>query len=218
MNTSAPSPCPEERPTPLRRQIARGARVAVRWSEHVLASGAVLFIVLCLSPLPGKLYAELDRQDPLRSADYIICLGGTPSRIIESARLMSEGYAGKLVVSNNPMAAPMMRSTAIEWGAPADHVMIDNGSYVTADHPYSIERTCGVDPERDTVIIVTSYAHMARAKACFVKAGYRHIIMHEPRWERRFRHGEGIKRNLYIVPELIYEGAALLDYWATGRI
>jgi uncharacterized SAM-binding protein YcdF (DUF218 family) len=208
----------DDRSAPAASRIRRAIRRLLRWVEHLLATFAALLILVTLSPLPSWLYYHLDRQTQLRPADYIICLGGHPNRIIESARLLKEGYAPKLIVSNNQAAAPVMRSMAIDWGAPADRVMMDTGSYVTSDHPRSVEKTCGVDPAKDTVIIVTSFAHMARARACFVKAGYKNIIMREPRWERQFRPHDGVKRNFWIMPELLYEVAALTEYWVTGRI
>ncbi|HVP12645.1 MAG TPA: YdcF family protein [Phycisphaerae bacterium] len=188
----------------------------LRWIEHLLAAVSALLLLMLVSPIPDWLFVRLDRQSDLRPAKYIICLGGPPSRVIEGARLLSEGYAESMIVSNNEVAAPMMRSLAIDWGAPPERVLVDPHAYKTLDHPGSVQRSCGVDPARDVCIIVTSYIHMARSKACFEKAGYKHIIMREPRWEREFRPPPGIKTNYWLVPELIYEYAALAEYWLRG--
>ncbi len=160
----------------------------------------------------------MDRQGALRPAQYLICLGGDPARVIESARLLQEGYADKLIVSNNRGAAAMMRNLAIDWGAPAEQVIMDTGSFRTRDHPDSIRKQCGVNPAEDLCIIVTSYPHMARSLACFEKSGYQHIIMREPRWERQSRRLEGLRSNYRTVPKLLYEYCAFAEYWFRGAI
>ncbi|MFH1417416.1 MAG: YdcF family protein [Planctomycetota bacterium] len=191
----------------------------LRWFEHLLLVGCLGFVVLLVSPIPWWLYEPLDRQGELRpAARYVICLGGGPARVIEGARLLQEGYAEKLIVSNNGVAVAMMRDLAIDWGAPADRILVDTGSHRTLDHPGSIRRQCGVNPAEDLCIIVTSYSHMARSLACFQKAGYRHIIMREPRWERQFRSWEGWKTNCRIVPELVYEYGGFVEYWLRGAV
>jgi uncharacterized SAM-binding protein YcdF (DUF218 family) len=193
-------------------------RRGLRWLEHLLAAMSVLFLMLLFSPIPCWLYRALDRQSDLRPAKYIICLGGAPGRVLEAARLLQEGYAEKMIVSNNELAAPMMRNLAVDWGAPADRVLLDSHAYKTCDHPASVQRSCGVNPGEDVCIIVTSYGHMMRSKACFEKAGYKHLIMREPRWERQFRLPPGIKGNYWIMPELIHEYAAFGEYWLLGRV
>jgi uncharacterized SAM-binding protein YcdF (DUF218 family) len=201
-------------------QARRGrARRVLRWIEHILAAAAGLWLLLLVSPLPQWLHTKFDAQGELRPAKYIICLGGDPARIVEATRLLDEGYGERLIVSNNPDAAPLMRRFADEWRGRADRVLIDDGSWRTADHPASIRHTCGVDPANDVCIVVTSYMHLLRSKACFEKAGYRHIIMREPRWDRQFRVRDGgVKANYWIMPELLYECAALAEYRLRGWI
>jgi uncharacterized SAM-binding protein YcdF (DUF218 family) len=200
---------------PVRRHWRRRL---LRWAEHVLAACALLFILLFLSPIPRWLHAAMDCQDELRHAKYIICLGGAPARVLEGARLLNEGLGDRLIVSNNEEAAPMMRDLAIDWGAPADKILLDDQSTCTADHPGSIQQRCNVDPTNDACIIVTSFPHMLRSKACFEKAGYRNIIMREPRWERQFRRYRSWRSNIWAMPELAYEYAAIAKYWLAGRI
>jgi uncharacterized SAM-binding protein YcdF (DUF218 family) len=204
------------RPSVLRR---RGL-LAVRWVEHLLAATMVSVILAVATPITTWVYDALDCQDPISPARYIICLGGNPSRVIEGARLLQEGYADKLIVSNHKRASRRMRDLAIEWGAPANSVLIDDQSYKTLDHPDAIRNAVGVDPANDVCIIVTSYTHMARSKACFERAGYRHLVMQEPRWERQFRAAQGLswKGRFLVLPQLVYEGAAWVEYWARGVI
>jgi uncharacterized SAM-binding protein YcdF (DUF218 family) len=220
MEMSQDSPQQSGTPThasdaPRRR---RGIRRLFRWIEHGLAAISAVLILMLLSPIPNLLHVALDCQGDLRPARYVICLGGAPSRVLEGARLLREGYAEKLIVSNNEPAAPMMRDLAVDWGVPASRILVDPNAHKTFDHPVTIQRNCGVDPAHDVCIIVTSYTHMARSKACFERAGYKHVIMREPRWERKFRPPPSIKTNYWIMPELIYEYAALAEYWVRGVI
>ncbi len=189
-----------------------------RWFEHFVVVSCIGILILFFSPIPRWLYKSMDRQGELRPAQYLICLGGDPARVIESARLLQEGYADTLIVSNNRVAAAMMRNLAIDWGAPAEQVIMDTGSFHTLDHPDSIRKQCGVNPAEDLCIIVTSYPHMARSLACFEKAGYRHIIMREPRWERQFRHHEGWQANFWIIPKMLYEYGGFVVYWFRGEV
>lgn len=205
--------------SPQQQPRTKWCRRLLRWVEHVLAAAAGLWLLLLISPLPHWLHGKFDRQGELQRAKYIICLGGDPGRVIEGARLLAEGHGEKLIVSNNPGAAALMRQLAIEWGAAADRILVDNGSWRTSDHPASIQRACGVNPAQDVCIIVTTYMHMIRAKGCFEKQGYRHLIMREPRWDRQFRSRDSSTKNSYwVLPELLYECAALLEYRLKGWI
>jgi len=179
-----------------------------------------LHLLFVLTPLTGWLFDAMDSQDELAKAEYIICLGGDPQRVLEAARLLEEGYAPRLIVSNHGSAAYMMRNLAIEWGAAPDRIIVDDQARTTRDHPLSASRAAGIDPQRDVCIIVTSYLHMARSRACFRKAGYRRLIMREPRWERRFRDPDGLNFNgrFKKLPQLVYEGAAWVEYWLRGAV
>ncbi|MCG8406002.1 MAG: YdcF family protein [Phycisphaerales bacterium] len=195
-------------------------RRLVRWAEHLLATSFLIILLMVFTPATAWLYDSIDCQDELAKARYIICLGGDPDRVIEAARLLQEGWGEELIVSNHGHAAVMMRNLAVEWGAPPERILIDDKSTRTLDHPGSIQREVGVDPENDVCIIVSSYTHLPRSKACFEKDGYRHVIMREPRWERQFRGREGAnwKGRILIFPYLVYEGAAWVQYWLHGAV
>ena len=202
---------------PGRPQPSQFKRIA-RWMEHTIAGAALSVLAVFFSPLPGWLYLSMDRQNELQRADYIICLGGDPARIIEATRLLQEGWADRLVVSATPAGGAWMRDRAVEWGARPEQILIDDGSFRTADHPGSIAARVGVRPERDVCIVVTSYLHLARSQACFEKAGYRHLILREPRWEREFRSAGGWKYRFRIFPSVVYEYAAWLEYYLRGAV
>jgi len=181
---------------------------------------AILTGLFILSPLPNRIYAAMDGQDELRKADVIICLGGEPGRVIEAARLLQDGYAPTMIVTNFGPAAHQMRSQAIEWGAPPDRVLVEATSRRTADHPAAVAKAGGIDIANDTCIIVTSYTHLLRARAVFEKAGYRRIVMREPRWERQSRDAAGMswRSRVLVFPQMLYEGTGWLLYRVSGDI
>lgn len=203
-------------------QRRKPGRIRVWMRRFVMACGwtSIIVAAFILSPLPNVIYASMDWQDPLAKADVIICLGGNSNRVIESARLLNDGYAPTLIVSNLGSAARLMREQAIEWGAPADRVLVDDQSARTLDHPAGVAKAGGIDIAHDACIIVTSYTHLARARAVFEKGGYRHIIMREPRWERQTRDPNGLnwRGRLILFPKLLYEGAGWLSYWVRGVV
>jgi uncharacterized SAM-binding protein YcdF (DUF218 family) len=193
-------------------------RLTLRWIEHFLAAGFLVLVVFVVSPSTHWLYMKLDCQDPPRQADYIVCLGGDPYRVLEGVTLLKEGYADKLVLSNFGVATLGMQKQALEWGASGDTILLDTSSHRTADHPAGVEKYAHVDPGRDTCIIVTSFSHMARSKACFEKAGYKHLIMREPRWERRRPAPGEYQHGYWLLTRLLYEYAAWTEYWMMGYI
>ena len=200
----------------------RSGRRLLRWGEHCLAAGVLIGLAVFVSPIPKWIYSAFDCPEEMRPAEYIICLGGGYARVIEGVRLLEEGYAEKMVVSNMGAAAETMRDVAIEWGAPADRIIIDRESSRTADHPDAVARNAGIDPANDECIIVTSYTHLRRAQAVFAKAGYRHIIMREVRWDRQARLEQdakfGLGRRLTLAPQMLYACAAWVEYWVMGYI
>lgn len=202
------------RPAKLRR-----VRRSLRWAEHLLAAAAFVAILLIATPLTNWLFDALGRVDRLGKADYIVCLGGDSARVIESARLLAEGYAPRLIVSNYGHFSDWMRDLAIEWGADPARILVDRASRKTRDHPGSIARNLGVNPESDRIILVTSYTHLGRARACFEKAGYRHILSREPRWERAARNRErDWKWRFRKLPDVLYEYAAWAEYLLRGAV
>lgn len=198
------------------RRTRRVVRTLV-FSVGILAILTALFI---LTPITSTIYYAMDAQDELAPSDFIICLGGDASRIIESARLLQEGYAPTMIVTNHDGAAVRMREQAIEWGAPPDRVLTEATSTCTNDHPEAVAELAGIDIAHDRCIIVTSYTHLLRARAVFEKAGYRNIIMQEPRWERQARDWNGIswRGRFLIFPKLVYEGAGWALYWVRGDV
>src|SRR5262245_16699320 len=77
-----------------------GCRSLLRWCERLLAVIGLFVVLACVTPIIDHLYPVLDRRTPLAHADYIVCLGGDPYRVLEGVQLLKDGYAPKLIVSN----------------------------------------------------------------------------------------------------------------------
>ena len=196
----------------------RPTRRWLRGMEHALAAIGGLLLLMVFTPATQWLHDALDRQTPLAKSKYIICLGGDPARVIEACRLLNEGYGETLILSNHDEYTDRMRDLALDWGAPADRILLDHRSQKTYDHAPALRDHLHVDPANDACIIVTSYTHLARSKACFEKAGYRHLVMREPRWERQFRSAGGWKYRFRIFPSVVYEYTAWLEYYVRGAV
>ncbi len=193
-------------------------RRLLKWGVRLLAALGLFFAVLLFTPLLDVTYLKFDRQGQLEKSDYILVLGGEPYRMLEAAELWKEGYAPTLVVSNHDEAAEEMRQMAIHWGVPPERVVVDRLSWTTADHPRRIQQATALDPATARCIVVTNFMHMARSQAVFEKAGYRRLIFREPRWTRVKKPPQAVKSRLRVLPEVIYECAAWVEYWARGWV
>jgi uncharacterized SAM-binding protein YcdF (DUF218 family) len=196
-------------------RLGRWVRRLYRLARATLALTMLVQILLVATPVPYALRGWLDVTSPPRQADVILCLGGSDDRLVWAAELFQQGFAPLIVVSNKPGAAEVMKMRAVSMGVPADRVLVDDQSRVTADHPGSIAKVPGIDPARQRFLIVTNVEHSRRAAACFRRAGYRDFsvcalspVNHEHSWRGR----------VVLLPQLAYEYAALVQYWLQGKI
>ncbi len=180
----------------------------------------LLQILLAVTPVTEKVLLWLSVTGPPQKADVIVCLGGNAAREIRAAWLYRQGWAPLVVVSNRPIAAEAMRETLLLAGVPRGRILVDNRSYVTADHPESIARLPGMDRERTKFLIVTDHAHSRRAEACFRKAGYRHMTFYggPPPLEDGIEEGKRWRWRVMKLPSIVYELSGLLTYWLKGTI
>src|SRR5258706_4669297 len=84
------------KPSPQRRSVLRRCLGAFQLG---LASLGLVILLFCLTPIIVNIYPRLDRRDPLAHADYIVCLGGDPYRVLEAVQLLTKWYAPQLAVS-----------------------------------------------------------------------------------------------------------------------
>ena len=179
---NAPSdPAPRmARRGPLDR-ILRGVLVTLRGAAVVFVS---LLAVLVFTPAGEALADRLVQVDPLEPADYIVVLGGSHERAVEAAHLYRQGWAKKVIVSSRGRGADDLASVAIAYGVPEDDILLDREATRTADHPRTVARVAPIDPQVTRLMLVTSQYHTSRARACFVRQGYRNLCMRDPGWQR----------------------------------
>lgn len=211
--TNMSTPHDSRRPEQPRRAKITLVRRWLRRAERCLAALAILVILWLVTPFQEWIYRSMDRQGELRHAKYLLCLGGSDSRIVECAKLMAEGWADTMIVMNHGVYSQYMKNVTLGWGVPEDRILVDSQSVTTRDHPRGAI-LLGVDPVKDTCIIVTNYTHMARSKAMFEHAGFKHLILREPRWERAPRESGvytfGWRAKIDTLGALLYEGGAWL--------
>lgn len=152
---------------------------AARWAALVLVLAAGTLIFTPLGDVLGRQFVVID---PPAKADYIVILGGANERAVEAARLYRDGWAPKVIVSSKGRDANHLAEMARLYGLPEGVVVLDGKPRRTADHPRTIAQLPGVDKAKTRLIVVTSLFHTSRVRACFLKAGYRNVLMAGPGW------------------------------------
>lgn len=216
-NTSPPAGPPPVAPRRglVRRLLGWGFRTV----RNLLALAMLLEIVAVFTPATERVYGWLSVDDPSpEKADYIVCLGGGHGREARSAELWHRKIAPYVIVSNAPGAAEHMRYLVTKSGVPGDRVLVDNRSYNTADHPAGIARIRGVDPAATSLVIVTDHTHTRRARACFVRGGFKHITLFAGKEHPRQGYLDSVEWRVMVIPSLIYECAGMVQYWWQGKI
>ncbi len=176
--------------------------------------------VLAFTPLGYQLGRALIVVDPIAKSDYIVVLGGDNSRAVEAAQLYREGWAPKVIVTSN-RDAKLLGAVAKAYGVPEADLVIDDTSRRTADHPGAVGKLEGIDRRRSRLIVVTTAFHTSRAKACFVRAGYRNIRMRIPRWEAGGEYEaprRGFTSPIRDLPAIVYELLAWVRYKLSGWV
>jgi uncharacterized SAM-binding protein YcdF (DUF218 family) len=206
-------------PSGRKGALRRFAGRVYRFVRGTLALVMLCQILLVVTPAAQWLRGWLDVTTSARPADVILCLGGNDQRLIWAAELFQQGLAPVVVVSNRPGAAQVMKMKIVNMGVPAERVLVDDSSYVTADHPAAIARLPGLDPKGQRFLIVTNAEHSRRAAACFRRGGYRDFSMFagvsssaviDPLHPWRGR--------ILLLPQLAYEYAGLVQYWVQGKL
>ena len=207
---------PAERPS----RMIRWSGAVYRRVRGLLAMFMLVLILFLVLPIPERLYAWLDVTSPPRSADAIICIGGDPARLLWAMDAYRRRLAPKLIVTNLPGASEWMRDKLVQCGIPSDRILMDSTSGTTWDHPSRIARLPGVDPANQRFLIVTSHDHSRRVAACFRRGGYQRFSIYGAGFPLRT---DGafqmrVRWRILELPHIIYEYAALFEYWWQGRI
>lgn len=224
-HTSSPSEQtaagPDPTKPPHRRGLIRRLVGGVfRWTRNVLALCMLGIVIFVMTPLENRVYDALNVAifDPDK-ADAILCLGGGWGREERAAILWHRKFAPVVAVSNKAGAAEWMRTMVQEQGVPRHRILVDNTSATTHDHPEGIARLPGINRETQRFIIVTDRPHSRRARACFLKAGYKNVVV----WSG-YRTVPGnsywshCSWRIYNLPPLIYEMSAWVKYKLQGKL
>lgn len=213
----APPPGGQELKAPRPKRPLRRFLRLCQWTLNLCFLSAA---VLAFTPLGYRLGRALIVVDPIARSDYIVVLGGDNSRAVEAAQLYREGWAPKVIVTSN-QGAKLMGAVAKAYGVPEADLVIDDTSRRTADHPGAVAKLEGIDREESRLIVVTTAFHTSRAKACFVRAGYRNIRMRVPRWEAGGEYEaprRGFTSPVRHLPAIIHELLAWVRYKLSGWV
>jgi len=194
-------------------------RFLFRATRNLLALAMVALIIMVLTPATEWMCREMSVAGPApRKADVIVCLGGGYGRELTASRLYKQRVAPLVVVCNAPGAAEWMRNVLVGCGVSREHILVDNESYTTGDHPEGVARVSGVDRKKGRFVIVTDHLHSRRALACFVKAGYRQATVVSGDDDKSDSFQARCKWRIGVIPYLVYECAALVQYRWQGKI
>lgn len=205
--------------TPLRRPFA------------VLAALAMSFwLVVSYTPVAKALASGLVRRDEPRAADAVFVFGsrihdgGEPtseamSRLVEGLRLLAEGRASRLIVSEQPhsrLYAPIARAWAHDF-APRAEILAVGPIHNTHDEAIAVARLCR---ERGwkRVLAVTSPVHTRRAAATLEKEGLEVVSVPsaETRYDLELLDQAGDRRRGF--PSILHERIGLLVYRRRGWV
>jgi len=186
----------------------------VQWTANLVVAAVAVWV---FTPAGDGGARKLVHLDPPAQADYIVALGGSHDAAVEAAALHAAGVAPIVIVTSTGEGAAAFVGILTAYGVPADAIRTDPNAGRTCDHPRTVAALPGVDKQTDRFCIVTSVLHTSRARACFARAGYNHIIMAAPRWQfagplapPEGAWGHRVQR----LPAAIYETAA----WAYYRL
>lgn len=212
----------EARPTaPTGQKAARSRHPIVRLyrlMRSMLAAGMLVLVLLVFTPIPERIHDWLDVSEPIRHADYIVCLGGHPQRLVWVVEAYSRGFAPKVIVTNLPGPAQWMADRLVEAGVPKKAILVDKDAGTTADHPRSIAKLPGIDPRTQQFLIVTDYDHSRRAAACFRQAGYQNFAIYGSGFGYPPDKKHPIKWRISMLARLGYECLAMAKYYVQGKI
>ena len=201
-----------------RRRLIFRLLLAVQIVVDLVFIGA---LVLYVTSAKALFKPALVHIDPLARADYIVVLGGESDRAVAAAQLYREGWAPKVILSSSGENTDLLAAIAQANGVPKEAMILDRQARRTADHPYTVAGIAGVSVDSDTFIVVTSPFHTSRARACFVKAGYRNLILRGPDWQdggRQSTDAQSSWTRFMDIQRIAHEGLAWGYYRIKGRV
>lgn len=165
--------------------VGMGMMTIFLCSVDPVANGLTLYLEAQNPPLPEKEGVPIVKIPP---AFIVVLAGGHRSvpekptlsrlshhalaRIVAAVDLWKHFPESKFVVTGNPTETSSMRAIAERLGVPTDHLLEENESRDTKDHPKNLKLILGDSP----FLLVTSAVHMPRAVGLFRKQGFDPIV------------------------------------------
>lgn len=181
--------------------------------KALVGCGIILLAVASSPWMAGRLLAPLERQYPPILArqpqiEYIVVLGGghvseqglpptsrlsgsSLARLAEGIRLYRLHPGSRLLLSGGPVFDPVaeattMQAVALNFGVPAQDIMLENTSRDTAEQAKRLAPLVG----NKRFLLVTSAAHLPRSMTLFQRQGLAPIAAPtDYRVKRGQRHG-----------------------------
>lgn len=155
-------------------------------SEHSGIRSRIVFSIvmtgLCVARISGCRHAGqwLVKEDVPKHADaLVILMGNFPERVLEAADVYSRSLANRMIIVYESMGpyrelesrgASIVRTTeqardaSVALGVPADSIiMLPGDARSTLDEAIAVRDYLKLNPSLDTLILVSSPAHMRRA-------------------------------------------------------
>jgi len=153
----------------------------------VYIMGTLLIITILYVGGCRRAGSWLVKEDVPAHADaMVILMGGFPDRVLETVDLYHDGKAGRLIIVEESMGpyllleargADVIRTTeqardaAVALGVPADNIsMLPGEARSTLDEALIVRDYLRDKPDIDTLVLVSSPAHMRRAMMIFRSA------------------------------------------------
>jgi len=122
---------------------------------------------------------------PAHADAIVLLMGNFPERVLEAADLYHEGKSGRMLIVYESMGpyqilesrgAEVVRTTqqaynsAVALGVPADRItMLPGDARSTLDEAFAVREYIKGNPDIDTLLLVSSPAHMRRAYMIYKK-------------------------------------------------
>ena len=207
---------------------------SLRRAGQLIVSTLALFglvvLVLGFSPLAQWMVAQWQVEPELRPAEAIVVLGGGASaeglhlhssaRMFHAMRLYHRDLAPIVAFtggSQRPAPGSHTEGAAFleawkEFGMPATAAVVDPTALNTYENALRMREHLG---DRERILLVTSSAHMRRARDTFVAQGFTVLPAPLPPQSPQFLHPAS---RWSASVGLLYEGTAWLSYRVRGRL
>ena len=147
----------------------------------------LLFVIIsCMITLRNAGTYLIKKDRPVKTDAMVLLMGSIPDRVLQAADIYRQGFAQKLIIVQESMAAyhklqergvnfenttQQCFKTAVQLGIPASDIVILPGDARSTQQEASIVREyIRLHPEITSITLVTSPDHTRRASMIFEKA------------------------------------------------